>query len=217
MASQAIPAGRIPKADLDATYTHFTAAQSRARDIIAEAERQAAEALSHAEKEEQRRKEASEANNKTALRELMKSKEIDAQINAIVNLSLQSKQIKDEFDALKPWLVDFVIAAVGKVLGSLPRDEVIAGLVAEAVAMSPLNEGLRLKVNPGEKADIKDAMTAFPKAFVGVTDVVGDASMKLNTILLEGMGGFMDISQQAQLSELRKHLEDQFAGLSDDV
>jgi len=173
--------------------------------------------LSRAESEEQRRKEIFETNNKTALRELISAKEVDAQIDAIVSLSLQSKRLKDEFEALKPWLVDFVIAAVKKVLGSLPKDELISGLVAEAVAMSPLNNDLRLKVHPDDKAAIKDAMAAHPKAFVGIADVLGDASLQPDTVLLEGVGGFMDISQHAQLSELRHHLENQFADASDDV
>lgn len=213
----AFPAVRISKADLDETHTHIKAAQLRARDIIDEAERTAAEVLSHSEKEQNRRTEEFEVNKKSSLREFMKSKEIDNQIDAIVTLSLQAKQIKDEFDSLKPWLIDFVIATTRKILGSLPKDDVIAGLVSEAVTMCPLNDGLKLKVNQSEKVSINDAMIAFPNAFAGITDVIYDATMQPDTILLEGIGGFMDISQNAQLSVLRSHLENQFTERSDDA
>ena len=202
-----LAATRLPRRDLEAALRARHDARGEAERILAEA-REAAEAIRAAAQAE------AEARTRTLrrvadeeLRRFVDAEALSRNAEALADVLRAAAEIRRGFEALTPWVVALVEASLRRILGALAPEDAAGRIVAAAVADLRLREGLALRVAPEDLTTLRAARAAHPERFEAVVAVVADAELPPGALVLDGAGGLVDVSLEAQLGRLRAHLE----------
>lgn len=142
-----------------------------------------------------------------ALDRYLDAKRIEAAAKAAARLIRDAGEIREEFDALVPWLTEFLADAVQRLVGELDDHDLLSRLVAEGVASMKDARQLTVLVHPSGLRHLQNARAAHPLRFAGVADIRADARLKPGAVSLEGEGGTVDASLVTQLDALCDALE----------
>jgi flagellar biosynthesis/type III secretory pathway protein FliH len=135
------------------------------------------------------------------------AKRIEAAALAAAQLIHDAGAIRQEFDALAPWLSAFLREAIERLLGELDDEEVIARLVAQGVASLKSAREVTVLMHPGDLRKLEAARLAHPLRFTGVSAIRADARLRPGAVTLQGDGGTVDASLMTQVDILCREIE----------
>lgn len=212
---QPFRAERLPAAEavrIDQLDGHARDAMSEARAMIEVARRETSKLREMAEAEKARRKAVMVATADKALADFLDGKRVERDARASAALLSDAASVRQDFDALIPWLTDFLRTAVGRLVGEIGEEEVFSRLVVQGVADLKRSRGIALVVHPDTLARVEAARVQFPDRFSAVERVTPDGSQPRDRLLLEGDGGFVDLSLDVGVDALCAELTRQAGG-----
>ena len=182
---------------------------TEAKALIETARQEAQRVQQLADVENQKRDTALQCIADDALDQYLDTKRVEAAALAAARLIHDAGAIRDEFDAMTPWLTEFLSDAVTRLVGQLGDDDILSRLVVEGVASLKDARQVTVLVHPGDLAQMQAARDAFPRRFDGVADIRSDERLKSGAVTLEGQGGMVDASLITQVDALCSALEAQ--------
>ncbi len=198
-ARQIEAAGRLEK-EVGATI-------SEAKDLIETARREARRVQELARAETEQRDTALRGIAAETVDRYLDTKRIEAAAVAAARLIHDAGSIRAEFDALTPWLTEFLRNAIEGLVGTLGDTEVLSRLVGEGVATLKDARRVTVLVHPGDLAQLQAAREAYPLRFSGVSELRTDARLQPGAVSLESDGGVIDASLTTQIDILCRELE----------
>ncbi|TLP55328.1 hypothetical protein FEE96_22915 [Parasedimentitalea maritima] len=122
--------------------------------------------------------------------------------DAFAELLSVSADIRSEFEAMTPWLIDLVGTCLRRLIGELDDAELISRMVHEALKVTSTTYEQALTVHPDQESRILTVMSTFPERFGGVTSIETCPDMKPNTIRIGCETSVVDVALEAQLETL---------------
>lgn len=118
----------------------------------------------------------------------------------------QIAAMKKEFDAIQPWLTRLVEVSIGRIIGTLEKDDLVARLVAQA--SDEIDPGNRNTLRAGSQAffELGEARARYPEKFKGIAGIQNDSTLAADAIFLECSVGTTDISLDTQIGILLEYL-----------
>lgn len=186
---------------------HADAAIDEARAIVETARREARSVAAMARAHEVERGKALHAIAEDTVDRYLDTKKVEAAAEAAARLLRDAGRIRAEFDALTPWLTDFLRDAVTRLVGTLDDDELLSRLVAEGLASQKDARQVVIRVAPKDIERLEAARSVHPLRFAGVAEIRADGCLKPGAVLLEGPGGVLEAGLETQLDILCRELE----------
>ncbi|MFQ6550983.1 FliH/SctL family protein [Aestuariibius insulae] len=216
--SKAFHAVRLSKEEVDQIYaanSTVTAAKSEADRIIADAKAKAQDVLRRAEATRKEQSELIRSISDDQLKKFMDQEAITRSAQAFAAALEQAADLRREFEALTPWLENFVESSVRRIIGTLSDAEVIARIVRQGVGDLQSDGGLALRIHPDDSDVTRAAMDEFPNHFEAIKEVCFDGSIAQGSLILNGGGGSVKIDLETQLSALTRWIKEQIPDEAD--
>jgi len=109
-------------------------------------------------------------------------------------------------------LVELILRALKRILGELKEDEIIVGLVKNALEVAKNQERVTLVVHPKNEALLREKMAEILAKFPGITylDIATDWRQKTGDCILKTEIGVVNASIDVQLEAIRNSLRRAF-------
>jgi len=109
-------------------------------------------------------------------------------------------------EQLTPSIETLVRTCLERIIGQMDASELTTHVVSHAVAEMQDAQGLKLRVEVGDVANVEAIAAAHPTAFAAISEVVSDPDMAPGHIHLVGDANTTDISIATQLDTLMAEL-----------
>lgn len=196
----------VSSADMAGMTDLLALARRQAERITEEAERRAGLIERAAVENDAARKAAFETRGRDELKRVIEAEALTKTADGFLRVAREADRIRDEFEALTPWLLDLVERSVRRIIGELDDRDLAARVVAEAVSELDEQTALAIRVRAADREALRDAMVQHPDRFVGVDRIRTDNTLKKGVVVIEGRGGLIDVSIESQLAALTDHL-----------
>ncbi len=138
----------------------------------------------------------------------LRQKQAEANAEAAVRIIDEVGRIRAEFEALTPWLTELVGTAMRRIAADLAPSDLIATIVAAAVAERAEQDRLMLRIATEDQTAMAALLAEHPERFAAISKLQPDAKLAPGAMILEGQGGFTDIGVEAQIDAVLTRIED---------
>ncbi|MDR2366676.1 MAG: HrpE/YscL family type III secretion apparatus protein [Deltaproteobacteria bacterium] len=104
-------------------------------------------------------------------------------------------------------LANIVDEAVRKIIGDLPSDEVVVGLVKKALKTMRDDRKILVRVSPEDESAVRTALVGTSEGWASFLDVRGDGRLSRGDCVLESDLGVVEASVETQLRNLSEALK----------
>lgn len=182
-------------------------ASTEATRLIEEAEARAAEIIAAAEAEADDVRAGLEKISEQELEKFVNTRALDEVADGLVTMVNEAQKVRRDFDDLKPWLTDLVGQALNRVLGTLPREEVLEQALVNTMAEMRERWDLILRCHPDLAPAFKDIVAHQPELADAIKEIQVDHDLDLDDCLLIGRQGILDVSVTTQVEAFTRALE----------
>ncbi len=102
-------------------------------------------------------------------------------------------------------LVDVVSASIEKILGEFNKEDLVVGVVRQALSSVRGQQKIIIRVSPSDEKAVREALASMiDNNKGGFIDIVPDPRLKQSSCILESDLGVIDASLETQLTALRQ-------------
>ncbi|MEG2004586.1 MAG: type III secretion system stator protein SctL, partial [Bilophila sp.] len=108
-------------------------------------------------------------------------------------------------EGIETTLVDVVVQALRKIVGDMPPEERIVGVIRQALTTVRNQQRVTLRVSPTDEAAVRTAFASMLQRMPGEAsflDLLVDARLEIGACILESELGVVDASVQTQLKAM---------------
>jgi type III secretion protein L len=115
----------------------------------------------------------------------------------------------DYLESLEGDMVTLVKEAIKKILGGLPDQEVITGVVRKALSLAQSQRRVILRVSNQDKPFVQEKLAEFMRDYASIefVDLVGDSRLNPGDCLLESELGVIDTGLGTQIKAISNTLD----------
>lgn len=206
MGQEPIRATRLTAQDLVKRQTKSAAIRSQAGLLMENAKLRANEIIQNAEKQRTERESDLKDLSKEELRKFIDEDSLKQHTDGFIKLLREIRTIRDEHDAMVPWLTDLVSISVERILGDIDRPELIARVVQRGVAELGQKYTVTVHAAAAMIPHLKSAQQLFPDLFETVDRFIADKTVPMDSVILACQAGSVEMSISSQLSAILENL-----------
>lgn len=190
-------------------------AQEKAQAIRARAEAEADEiiAAAHARADDMDR-ELREIADEQLLR-FVDTNAIDEAARAVQRTLSEAHRIAADFDAVTPWMTEFVKAALFRITGEMPREELWTAVIQQALSDVRERWDLKLRCHPTRVNLFTGIIKNSKDLSETISLVQPDRDLDVDDCLLVSANGVLDISISTQIVTLLLAIEHEYDGATE--
>jgi type III secretion protein L len=115
----------------------------------------------------------------------------------------------DYLESLEGDMVALVKEAIKKILGDLPGEEIVSGVVRKALSLAQSQRRVTLRVSVQDKPAVQEKLAELLREYSSIefVDIIDDARLKPGDCLLESELGVIDTGLATQIKAISNTLE----------